>query len=113
MTSPIEEYLSARSDFIEVRRELHRIRDVVATVASALHSRPERFAFNGLLIEMPKGAVLSRGSVQIDASQWPTAEQIQDQLRKCHEARRRMLDCWNRIPSEHQCALQPPPEMRY
>jgi hypothetical protein len=113
MVSPIEEYLSARSDFIAVRGDLHKIRDLLATVACALQSRPERFAFKNSPIGLPMGVVMTRDSVSVDARQWPTAEQIQEQLRKCHEARKKMLDSWNRIPSEHQSAMLPPPEMRY
>lgn len=113
MASPIEEYLSARSDFIAARNDLRKIRDVVATVASALQACPERFVFKNSSIEMPMGISMSPGTVSVDARRWPTAEQIQDQLRKCHETRNRMLSYWNRIPAEHQSAMQPPPEMRY
>lgn len=112
MASSVETYLSARTEFITIQNELHKIRDTVATVASSLQSRPGHFMFSNLPLGMPAEVGMSRDSVSVDAKQWPTAEQIQNKLRQWHEARDKMLSLWRGLPTEHQAAMQPPPGMR-
>lgn len=100
-----DEYLKARAEFIRVQGELRRIRDTVTTVARMLHSRPDRLLFRNLSSAAPR---VAKSRVEIAAEDWPTAEQLQALLVRWRGARKRMLDCWRRLPRDQQATVERP-----
>lgn len=105
MTELADEYLKARAEFIQVQGKLRRIRDTVTTVAQILHSRPDHLIFRDLSSADPR---VGKGRVEIAAEDWPTAEQLQALLVRWRGARKRMLDCWRRLPRDQQATVERP-----
>ena len=104
MTSLVEAYLNARSEFERAKAEVRKIAVTISNVGQALASDPGQVSIANTNVGLPLGTVRPVAS----ADEWKSAEQIMLALSKYHQARTAMRQTWQGVPPAQQSGLQPP-----
>lgn len=104
---PVHAYLNARAEFEKADQAVDRLRDIVFAAGNHLaKSRYKLSVSNG-----PPGYGYPMGVLGTDASinatTWPTAEELTKATSEWHSAYEKVKSAWNNLPAK--TGLQPPP----
>jgi hypothetical protein len=107
MSDPIRNYLDSVANLEHVPANAKRMISVVLNVAAALQRNPLGVMFSNTVTGMPMSVGTERPIA--NASDWPTAEQIQQALAHWHHARLQTSQAWSAISPSDRNSLKPPP----
>jgi len=106
-SDPIGDYQGALQRLEEAQRHAERYVQTISEAARALNDWRNTSVSNvegiGFSVEV------SRSPHTINASNWPTAEQLARALTTWHGVMGDVSDTWRRIPAERRTGLNPPP----
>lgn len=73
-----------------------------------LKNYPEKVCFSNSGVGLPADIVMSRTTKSLDASVWPTPDQIQTAIATRFEAKRKVQTAWAAVPDAMRPSLVPP-----
>lgn len=104
---PVREYLDAKSELDKAKNTIREMTLVINKVATALRLDRERFVVTGTEIVIP--AELLGGNVDsLKANEWPSAEQIAQNLKVMHDAHRKAKVLWEVLSDSDKKNSVPP-----
>lgn len=100
---PIRIYADLYHQAVECRRRVDAIRGLLERAVETLDKRPEHFRFGGIdEVKMPALGT----SAFADATDWPTAAQIQQVLAEWHEVGGRLVAAWDALWPRDRALLE-------
>lgn len=109
MSSEIENYQTARAAYELASKRCQAISDTVREGASIL-SDWQRAMVSNATGGFPAEIALGRHTRSINATQWPTGQDVATALSTFHEAKSAMHNAYSSIPQEQRDVIVPPPK---
>ena len=109
MASEIEAYQSAIQEFRTAKAACENIAKIVFEGNKALVNW-HRATVSNVPQGFPMNLALANGAAAIDASQWPTGQQIAVVLSNYHAVAQAMRNAYAAIPASQREVVQPPPK---
>jgi len=108
VTDPIRTYADLYHQAVECRRRVDAIKGLLERAVETLDKRPEHFRFDGLDgVKMPRVFT----SAFCDATDWPSAVQIQQVLADWHATGARLVAAWEAMwPRDRELLEKSSPE---
>ncbi|HWD26746.1 MAG TPA: hypothetical protein VG387_06255 [Rhizomicrobium sp.] len=106
----MQEYAQKKAAFERATAERTQLLGRTHEIVTAMMKAPDQFHFSSCQSAyggFPPGVAMGRGT-SVPASEWPTAQQIQDVLVRWHAAREDAMNAWRALPKDEQSAMQPP-----
>lgn len=103
----ISQYQQAVTNLKAAKSEAERVARVVSEGASALREWRKTMVSNAQG-GFPMEIALSRSNPNINASEWPTGQQIADALQKYHQAKQALGNAYSAIPEGQRRVVQAP-----
>jgi hypothetical protein len=104
----MEEYVQARAAFEAATDERSSVIARLSNIVKSLEHSPELFQFTNCTGGFPIEVATNRAAPTANATEWPSAQQIQDILVRWHNAKFEAENAWSRLTPDQQKAMQPP-----
>ena len=108
--SKIDEYISARAEFVGIDERRADLGRFIASVGAAIERQPDEFMFSNTSVGLPAEVVMRRSPHHYNGDDWRSAENIMTFIKEWHDARSRVQNAWGALNADQRAALQAPPK---
>ena len=106
----VRKYQIAKDEMDTAISSLETLAERIENVVDTLKHNPWKFVITNISntkIQIP-ATIVSRATIFLDSKDWPTAEQIAENLVLAHRARYKVWNLWRAIPESEKKKLTPP-----
>ena len=106
---PIRKYIDAKRELDSLTEKVKKLQRFIEDVGNALRN-PFRFMVSNVSVGFPPEVAMAGGIPTLNASEWPTAQQIAELLSSLHKAYHNALNAFMGIPEPDRKNVAPLPD---
>ncbi|MEE8194491.1 MAG: hypothetical protein V3T73_03195 [Dehalococcoidales bacterium] len=108
----VRSYLDSLAELEEAESKIKSLAQMILGAGNALINGPYSLAISGMM-DFPPEVIMKRVGFRLNPDDWPTAEEIGEDLLMMHSAHSKVTERWQKLSSSDQQNLTPPPPKRY
>ena len=112
---PVSRYMDSRNKYALASNDVVKLGERIKEAGEHLSGNPHRMIVSNIKgggPGFPGEVAMDPSAFRLNASLWPTAEQIADTLKALWDAHKESRQEWAAIPKQHRLDLPPPPKLR-